>query len=419
MLLGCIADDFTGATDLANTLVSRGMSTVQVIGVPDADTDIGDAEAVVVALKSRTSPVAEAVSQSVAALNWLRDHGAQQFFFKYCSTFDSTDDGNIGPVSDALLDAIGSDFTIACPAFPTNARTIYKGHLFVGDVLLSDSSMKDHPLTPMREANLVSVLGRQMDCTVGLVPYEIVAQGADAIAAAYRDLENNGTRQAIVDALNDADLLAIGEASRDLALITGGSGLALNLPENFRRAGLLGENAEPALPAPMGRRAVLSGSCSVATRGQVASVRESWPTYKIDPFALAEGDDEAGKALAWAADQDPAKPVLIYSSADPKEVAGIQEELGRERAGALLERAFGAIARGLVEGGVRQLIVAGGETSGAVVQALEVPALRIGPEISPGVPWTETLGETRLALALKSGNFGDGDFFQKAFGMLP
>lgn len=418
LVLGCIADDFTGATDLANTLVGQGMRTVQVIGVPDADTDIGDAEAVVVALKSRTSPVAEAINQSVAGLHWLKDHGAQQFFFKYCSTFDSTDEGNIGPVSDALLDAIGADFTIACPAFPTNARTIYKGHLFVGNGLLSNSSMKDHPLTPMRDANLVGVLGRQTKNKVGLVPHETVARGADAIASAYQDLRNSGTRYAIVDALDDENLFTIGEASRELALITGGSGVALGLAENFRKAGLLGDKIEPVLPAANGRRAVLSGSCSVATRGQVAAALESWPSYKIDAFTLAKDSDEASKAITWAAAQDPLVPVLIYSSADPKEVTKTQKDLGIEQAGTLVEGALGDIAKGLVEGGFRQLIVAGGETSGAVVQALKVAALRIGPEIDPGVPWTETLGETRLALALKSGNFGKEDFFIKAFRML-
>lgn len=419
LLLGCIADDFTGATDLANTLVGRGMRAVQVIGVPDGNTEIGDAEAVVVALKSRTNPVPDAIAQSLAALQWLRDQGAQQIFFKYCSTFDSTDAGNIGPVADALLAALESDFSIACPAFPTNARTIYKGHLYVGDVLLSESGMKDHPLTPMRDANLVSVLGRQTDSAVGLVPYEAVSKGPEAIAAAYEALRADAVRYAIVDAINDDDLLAIGEASRDLSLITGGSGVALGLPENYRKAGLLGKATDPVLPTPTGRRAVLSGSCSVATRGQVTAVKDRWPSFEIDPLALADGTDVAADALSWAADQDPQSPVLITSSADPEDVSAIQQKLGRDEAGALVESAFGAIARGLVDQGVRQLIVAGGETSGAVVQALDITALSIGPEIDPGVPWTETNSEPALALALKSGNFGAVDFFEKAFGMLP
>ena len=418
IVLGAIADDFTGATDLANVLVGQGMRTVQVIGVPDGDTDIGDAEAVVVALKSRTSPATEAIGQSVAALAWLRERRVDQFFFKYCSTFDSTDEGNIGPVADALLDALGADFTIACPAYPSNGRTLYKGHLFVGDQLLSESSMKDHPLTPMRDSNLVAVLGRQTANKVGLVPFEAVSRGADAIAAAYEDLQAAGNRYAIVDALNDADLMAIGAASQGLALVTGGAGVALGLPANFRAAGALGQGSEPSLPRAAGRRAVLSGSCSAATRQQVMQARSAWPFYKIDPLVIARGDDVVGQALAWAAKQSADLPVLFYSSTDPKEVSEVQKELGRSRAGALVEEAFGEIAAGLVDSGVGQLIVAGGETSGAVVQALGVKALRIGPEIDPGVPWTESQGDPRLALALKSGNFGAEDFFEKAFAML-
>jgi uncharacterized protein YgbK (DUF1537 family) len=419
LLLGSIADDFTGATDLADTLVKTGMRTVQVIGVPDRATEVGDAEAVVVALKSRTAPVGDAVTWSLDALAWLRERGARQFFFKYCSTFDSTDDGNIGPVADALLDALGSDFTIACPAFPTNGRTVYKGHLFVGDVLLSESGMKDHPLTPMGDANLVRVLGRQTPGRVGLVDHGVVSRGADAVRAAYGNLRAEGYRHAIVDAVCDADLLTIGEASTDLSLITGGSGVALRLPENFRRAGLIGDAGAAALPRPRGRRAVLAGSCSVATRGQVAAARARWPSFEIDPFALAGGEDVVGRVLQWAADQDGDTPVLIASSAEPEAIARVQRELGRDEAGGLVESAFGRIALGLVDQDVRQLIVAGGETSGAVVGALGVKGLRIGPEIDPGVPWCETLSEPGLALALKSGNFGTEDFFLKAFEMLP
>jgi uncharacterized protein YgbK (DUF1537 family) len=394
------------------------MRTVQAIGVPDGTTNVGDAEAVVVALKSRTAPTGDAVTWSLDALTWLRERGARQFFFKYCSTFDSTDDGNIGPVADALLEALGSDFTIACPAFPTNGRTVYKGHLFVGDALLSESGMKDHPLTPMRDANLVRVLGRQTPGRVGLVDHAVVYRGADAVRRAYTNLQADGYRHAIVDAVCDADLLTIGEASADLSLITGGSGVALRLPENFRQAGLIGDAAAAAFPRPRGRRAVLAGSCSVATRGQVAAAREQWPSFDIDPIALAEGEDVVGRVLHWAADQDGDTPVLIASSAEPETIARVQGKLGRDQAGGLVETAFGRIALGLVDQNVRQVIVAGGETSGAVVSALGVKGLRIGPEIDPGVPWCETLGEPSLALALKSGNFGTEDFFLKAFEML-
>ncbi len=421
LILGCIADDFTGATDLASMLVNQGMNTVQAIGVPDAALDLGDAEAVVVALKSRTTPAAAAIAESLAALDWLRTHGTRQYFFKYCSTFDSTDDGNIGPVADALMAALDCDFTIACPAFPTNGRTVFKGYLFVGEVLLSESGMRNHPLTPMTDANLVRVLARQTPHPVGLVARETVAAGPDAIRAACAARRAGGARHAVVDAVDDADLLAIGEASADLPLITGGSGVAMGLPENFRRQGLLGSGRSPALPDVTGGEAVLAGSCSVRTREQVAATMKTRPAFAVDPMALADGRDIAAEAIAWAADATTDGPVLIYSSADPEEVSDIQQQLGRDAAGNLVEDAMGRIAVGLVERGVRRLVVAGGETAGAVVGALGVQALRIGPEIDPGVPWTESIGggTPPLALALKSGNFGEVDFFRKAFEMLP
>jgi 3-dehydrotetronate 4-kinase len=419
ILLGCIADDMTGATDLANTLVREGMRTVQMIGVPAAGIAAPDADAVVVALKSRTIPPADAVAQSLAALAWLRPAGARQYFFKYCSTFDSTDQGNIGPVADALLAALGAGFTIACPAFPENGRTIFQGHLFVGRQLLSDSGMRHHPLTPMTDPDLVRVLGRQTPGKVDLVPYATVRQGPAAIAAAFAALAAAGARHAIVDAVEDGQLRDIGAAGADLALVTGGSGIAIGLPENFRRRGLLGAaEGAAALPAVGGLAAVLSGSASNATLGQVAAFRAGHPAFRLDPLALARGEDQAAEALAWARPKLAAGPVLIYASAPPEEVAAAQAALGRERAGALIEAALATIAGGLVEAGVRRLVVAGGETAGAVVQALGVRALRIGPQIDPGVPATVSLDGRPLALALKSGNFGGVDFFAKAIGRL-
>ncbi len=419
VLLGCIADDSTGATDLANTLVGQGMKTTQIIGVPDDEIDPGDADAVVIALKSRTNPAAAAVRDSLSALDWLRASKTEQYFFKYCSTFDSTDRGNIGPVADALLEALGADFTIACPAFPTNGRTVFKGHLFVGDELLSESSMRNHPLNPMTDSNLVNVLGRQTLHAVGLVPRETVANGAEAVRSAYDELRSDGIRHAIVDAVDDGDLSTIGAASADLALVTGGSGVALGLPQNFRTRGLLGAAEPPVYPSVEGAAAVLSGSCSVRTREQITSMMDKRPAFALDPMKIAAGHDVVGDAVTWSQQHINDGPFLIYSSADPAEVAAIQKNLGREEAGALVEGAMGRIARALVEGGVRRFVVAGGETSGAVVEALGVRALRIGPEIDPGVPWTETRDGEPLALALKSGNFGSVDFFEKAFGLLP
>ncbi len=419
ILLGVIADDFTGATDLANTLVKEGMRTVQLIGVPAPDFEIADAEAVIIALKSRTEPADEAIADSLRALEWLQRNGAKQYFFKYCSTFDSTDEGNIGPVTEALMEALGTDFSIACPAFPANARTIFNGHLFVGDILLSDSGMKDHPLTPMTDANLVRVLERQSTKPVGLVQFTDVDAGAEAIKKRFDDLKAEGKSHAIVDAVSDQHLRYIGEASRDLTLITGGSGVALGLPDNFRSQGLMGTSTDIQIDAPEGRTAIIAGSCSQATRGQIAYAEARIPSFMIDPMALAAGQDKVGEALAWAEEQDADTPVLIYSSADPAVVKQVQDKLGRDVAGAMVEDALGKIAIGLNALGVRRLVVAGGETSGAVVKALDIPALRIGPEIDPGVPWTETMGATKLALALKSGNFGGEDFFIRSFELLP
>jgi uncharacterized protein YgbK (DUF1537 family) len=416
VLLGAIADDFTGATDLCNTLVRRGMKTVQLIDVPGGNAPTPDAEAVVIALKSRTIPVGDAVAMSLKALAWLKAAGARQILFKYCSTFDSTDEGNIGPVAEALLDALGADFTLYCPAFPEAGRTIFKGYLFVGDVLLSESGMRDHPLTPMRDPSLVRVLQRQCKGKVGLVQHATVAKGPAAIAEAFAALKRDGYRHAIVDAIADHDLEAIGEAAKDFALITGGSGIALGPPENFRQLRLIGDGGgADILPKIGGKAAVLSGSCSQATLAQLAHMRDRAPVFTIDPLAATGGADVAREALGWATDKLGAAPILFAATAPPDQVAAIQQKLGREQAGALVERIMAEIARGLVECGVRRLVVAGGETAGAVVQALGVTGLQIGRQIDPGVPWTVSLGHPPLALALKSGNFGKPDFFLRAF----
>ncbi|MDE2201300.1 MAG: four-carbon acid sugar kinase family protein [Burkholderiaceae bacterium] len=419
-VLGCIADDFTGATDLANMLVRAGMRTVQTIGVPQAgeEASAADADAIVVALKSRTMPAAEAVQQSLDALRWLRARGCTRFFFKYCSTFDSTDAGNIGPVAEALMAELGTDFTLACPAFPENGRTVYRGHLFVGDVLLNASGMERHPLTPMRDPNLVSVLARQSLGKVGLLRYDAEMDGVQACRDQAAQLRRAGVKLAIADAISNDDLIVLGEAFADLPLLTGGSGLALGLPAQYRRAGLIIEQGNAAhLPRVADAAVVLSGSCSRATNAQVAHWRASRPAFQIDPLALAQGKPVVEEALDFVR-RHAGQPVLVYATSAPEHVALVQEALGVERAGKLVEDALGCIARALHADGVRRFVVAGGETSGAVVQALAVRALRIGPQIDPGVPWTATIGNEPVALALKSGNFGTVDFFEKALAQL-
>jgi 3-dehydrotetronate 4-kinase len=420
LLLGCIADDFTGATDLAGMLVRAGMRTVQMIGIPTQALPT-DADAVVIALKTRTIPPREAVDQSLAALHCLREAGCRQVYFKYCSTFDSTDTGNIGPVTDALMDALDTDFTIACPAFPENKRTLFKGHLFVGDVLLGESGMRDHPLTPMSDSNLVRVLQRQTRRKVTLIDHQTVAGGAESIRQRIATLRAEGASIAIVDAASNEDLMQIGAACAGMPLVTAGSGIALGLPQNFRGAGLTEqEQGADTLSCPAGLRAILSGSCALATKAQVDHfIAGGGAAYAIDPLRLAAGENVVGTALEWAAANLHDGPPLIYSTASPDQVKAAQGQLGIERSGALIEQALADIAQGLVRHGVRRLLVAGGETSGAVVTALGVQGLRIGPQIDPGVPWTTTVGGVSLALALKSGNFGSVDFFTKAWDLLP
>jgi 3-dehydrotetronate 4-kinase len=420
LLLGCIADDLTGATDLALMLTRAGMRTVQVMRVPDATSRFDGFDAVVVALKSRTCPVIEAVELSLASAEALLAGGASQLFFKYCSTFDSTSEGNIGPVADALLARVHGDIALVCPAFPTNKRTVYLGNLFVGDVPLAESPMKDHPLTPMRDSNLVRVLQRQTKHKVGLVPFAIVDKGSDAIRAAFDAARKLGERYVVVDAVTDKHLLDMGSAARDMTLVTGGSGVAMGLPANFIAKGLMQAAAAPnQMRSPKGRAAILAGSCSQATREQVrVAIDAGLPAFKVDPLQIESGNLDHHSIANWAMRQPSAKPVLIYSSAEPEIVRTVQSKIGRDQAGALVERELAASAKLLVGADFARLIVAGGETSGAVVNTLGVTTLEIGPEIDPGVPWTRAIDGPDIVLALKSGNFGAADFFLKAWNQL-
>jgi 3-dehydrotetronate 4-kinase len=395
MLLGCIADDLTGATDLGVTLAREGLSVVQVNGVPDSALQLPAADAVVVALKSRTNPPAEAVAWSLASLSWLRERRAERIYFKYCSTFDSTPRGNIGPVADALLDALGERFTVATPAYPRNGRTVERGNLFVGGVPLAESGMRDHPLTPMRDSNLVRVLGAQTRRKVSLVPFEVMDAGAIAIKGKLSAIDG----YAILDAVRDEHLIAAGEACRDLKLATGGAGLAMGIA---RALGRQSASVGP-LPKLAGGAVILSGSCSPATLAQVEAYRA--PAYQIDPQRI-----DVPAAVDFAVRNLGASP-LLYASAPPQGIVAGKGEA--------IEQAFREIARELARRGVRKFVVAGGETSGAVVEALGVRALAIGPEIDPGVPWTAAAGGEPYLLALKSGNFGSREFFAKALGMTP
>lgn len=416
IMMGCIADDFTGATDLAGLLARGGFPVSLRIGVPD-EAPANPAAFEIIALKCRTSPVNDAVDETRKALAWLKLAGANRFFWKYCSTFDSTPEGNIGPVAEALMADIGTEQTVYCPAFPENGRSIFMGNLFVGEQLLAESPMKDHPLTPMRDSNLMRLLAPQVKGTVGLVNRLTVAQGADAIRARMAQLKNDGVAHVIVDAVADADLFTIAEACQDMPLLTGGSAIAMPLPALYANGQSCGPAAR-SLPRPATRKAiVLSGSSSAMTRQQVAYYCASRPSLRLDPIDLAQNGP--GDALAWLAEQDLAQAPLIYATAEPLQVAEAQAKLGRARAGEIVEHTLAALAIAARDLGVGRIVVAGGETSGAVTQALNVTRLEVGREIAPGVPWTfAQSGGKSIALALKSGNFGGPAFFQDALDAL-
>jgi len=416
MLLGCIADDFTGASDVANTLCKGGMATVQFVGVPGAGETAPACEAGVVALKTRSIRAAAAVGESLAALDWLRRQGCRQFLFKYCSTFDSTPAGNIGPVAEALLDALGAPVAVVCPVFPATGRTLFMGHLFVKDRLLSESGMEKHPLNPMTDPDIRRWLRRQTRGEVGLLPYAVVRRGADAIRAGLDGEAAARRRLVVVDAVTDDDLLAIGAAVAGHALVTGGSGIALGLPENFRRQGLL-RGVVPPFAAAEGPGVVLSGSCSEASLGQVAAYLDVHPGLAVDPAALIGGKISPESAVAFVRERIERSPI-VYSTADPAAVRAAQERFGRDKVAHAIEGFFGALAARLAETGVTRMAIGGGETSGAVVTALGVKRLRIGPEIDPGVPALAAEGDRPVRLALKSGNFGGVDFYARALSVM-
>lgn len=408
MLLGCIGDDFTGSSDLANTISKQGMRCVQYTGVPSGAAQ-PDVEAGVIALKSRSIDPQDAVRQSLAALAWLQEQGCEQFFFKYCSTFDSTPQGNIGPVADALIEALDAHRVIVCPAFPGTGRSIYQGHLFVNDTLLNESGLQNHPLTPMTDPDIRRWLKPQTRHAVGHVDAKAVLAGTQAIKDALSAEHDAGRRLIVVDAMQDADLLQIGAAADGLPLITGGSGVALGLPRNFAKRGQITKTGT-GWRGESGKCVVLSGSCSNATRAQVALHSKTNPSYEIDATEVIEGRLSADTICDWLKSADGIP--LAYSSADPSVVAKIQDQFGRAKSAEALETFFAEVARLLVAAGVRKILTAGGETSGAIVEGLELKTLEIGPEIDPGVPALRA-SET-LVIALKSGNFGQPDYFAKA-----
>ena len=422
LLLGAIADDYTGASDLANTLTRNGLRTVQTIGIPDEGLALPEVDAVVVSLKIRSVPAAQAVAAALSAQTWLRGQGVGHTLYKICSTFDSTDAGNIGPVTQALRNAVGAGTALVTPAFPGTGRTVYLGHLFVGGQLLSESPLKDHPLNPMHDANLVRVLARQSSETVGLVDRRAIAAGAASVRQRLAGLRADGHGMAIADAIDESDLEALGEVALDNSVSTGASGLGLGLARALVRAGRARGNASAAdaIDTPVGGLgAIIVGSCSKATLEQLAVAERAMPVLRLDAERLFEGAGEVEAALAWAGERLAAGPVVIAASATPEVVAQLQARHGREASGQRIEEATSTIAAALVERGVRRLVVAGGETSGAAVDRLAIPAFLVGPEIAPGVPLLRSVGHGEdMLVALKSGNFGGPDFFAQALAMM-
>jgi uncharacterized protein YgbK (DUF1537 family) len=413
MLLGCIADDFTGASDLANTLAKGGMATTQFVGIP-GDAAAAGCEAGVISLKSRTIPAAEAVRQSLEALDWLKAQGCTQILFKYCSTFDSTPKGNIGPVAEALLDRLGG-VAVVCPVFPATGRTLFNGHLFVNGQLLSETGMREHPLTPMTDPDIRRWLRLQTKGEVGSIPYAVVRQGTEAIRTALAAEAAAGRRLVVTDAVADDDLVAIGAAIADQPLITGGSGIAIGLPANYRSSGLLSGRAA-AFTGSSGKAAALSGSCSTQSLAQVEAFAKRHPVLGLLPDAVMDGSMNVDFAFSWMMERIESLP-MVYSSATAQAVKTAQQKFGQARLADAIERFLGTLAVRLAEAGVTRLVIGGGETSGAVVKALDAKAFVIGPEIDPGVPALAVTGSP-VRLALKSGNFGGLDFYEKAARML-
>lgn len=410
MLLGIIGDDFTGSSDIANTLSKSGMRVTQYSGVPSSAAD-ATVEAGIVSLKTRTITKEDAVEQSLEAARWLLSQGCTQLFFKYCSTFDSTKEGNIGPVTEALADLVGEEKIVMCPAFPTTGRTVFQGHLFVGDELLSDSGMLNHPLTPMIDSDLRRWLGHQTPWPVHHIPYADVEIGVENIMQKLDELSQG---MVIVDAVTDKNLITIGAACKSRKLLTGGSGLALGLPENFRQEGLI-ESKTNTWKGQQGGAIIISGSCSNATRAQVEKYKSVGPSYELSAEMIIEKKIQLDEVVNWAFEQDITP--LVYTSAEPDVVKAAQEQFGMDVSADAIEDFFGQLAKALVDKGVTRIITAGGETSGAVVLALGIEALEIGPEIAPGVPAMRA-NEQKLVIALKSGNFGQEDFFERGLNIL-
>jgi len=414
-LLAAIADDYTGASDLANTWRKAGLRTVQTIGIPSDVTTLKDIDAVVVSLKIRSAPADEAVSRALAAETLLRDIGVGHVMYKVCSTFDSTDDGNIGQVTDALLERTDQEWVVVTPAFPETGRTVYKGNLFVNDAPLNESPLRNHPLNPMHDANLARVLEKQSQRPARVLDFQTVTAGVEACLEKIASI-SDGRPSIIADAINDADLQTLGRLTLRTKVSTGASGLGYGLARAALDARMVESRAAGGLRPAGGLSAAIAGSCSARTLEQIAFAESHMPVLRLDPERIVTGTGVIEEALASAREHLGRGPVLVAASASPEVVAAVQEKCGKHEAGLAIERTLAEVAEGLVNQGVRRLVVAGGETSGSVVDRLAIRSFQVGDELAPGVPMLRTIGQSGgdLMVALKSGNFGGVDFFPDA-----
>lgn len=412
--IGVIADDLTGATDIASFLVEAGLRTVQLNSTSEVPSDLA-AEAVVIGLKTRSIPADQAVAANTTALRLLQQLGAQQVIFKYCSTFDSTSEGNIGPVTDALLDALDEDFTAVVPALPVNGRTVYQGNLFVHGQPLAESGMRHHPITPMHDSNLLRLMDAQSRGSSGLVPYDVVENGPEAVRAELERLRLNGARYAVIDTLTHAHLDTIGLAVHDMPLVTGGSGVGSGVGHALvQQNPAVGEAAAASWRFTAGKTVVLSGSASEMTNAQVQQYLQHAPHLPVDIDQLVrDASAYVDQSAEWVLAHSGAYAPMVYATAPAAEVQHLQNTHGAQFLSSTIENFFAELASTLRQRGVTRFITAGGETSGAVTQSLKVGGFEVGPQISPGVPWVRSL-DGELDLALKSGNFGDEDFFRAA-----
>ncbi|PHM35743.1 3-oxo-tetronate kinase [Xenorhabdus innexi] len=414
--LGVIADDFTGATDIASLMVQNGWQVALLLSIPDDSTFIPhDVDAIIISLKSRSCPVDESIEQSLKACRWLRQKAnCSRLFFKYCSTFDSTIKGNIGPVTDVLMDELQIDLCLICPALPINGRTVVYGYLFVNGQLLNESDMQYHPINPMKDSNLLRLMEQQSRGTAGLVDINCVRQGELSIRDRLCQLRCKGIRYAVVDTLLMDDLLLVAQAAHDMTLITGGSGLGGAIAR-YCSGGNSEKTSIKKLPLPRNRRMViLSGSCSVMTYRQVLEYKKIASTMELDIDKCINNPDYIHLLVDWII-QQPMKGLapMLYTTRPPGVLKLTHNQYESFQVSKIIEQLFAQIANELRQKDFNTFIITGGETSGKVVQSLGINQVGIGAIIAHGVPWVYDL-QSDCWLALKSGNFGEVDFFHYA-----